>query len=291
MNTYLPAPWSELVARLHVGVEPLDALDPSRSPGRPPSRVAVLVERVPLPHPLPAHPDDGVGLPALHRSPTGRFALRFGARGTDAPDRIAIRIPIRITDPAQRYVPRRLWLPVPALDDVLAADDQPVKPPRSGRPVLFPGAARALAPGTTAVLGRVVRPGPAAEPVPWARVEAGPAGTGTVTWRAHGDRNGEFVLVVGALPRPAASATTGRIDLDVTVHGPPAPAPGDSVDSPTGSRGDPLWLLPLESVAALEAGDPVEAGTRIPLGHTRSVARTERLTRGRLLRPAPYVLP
>jgi hypothetical protein len=286
MNVYLAAPWQERVTRLHLGVEPLDAVDPGRSPGRPPTGVTVAVETVPLPHPLPARPDDTVGLPLLHRSRTGRFALPFGARTTDA----AATVALRIVDLSGRYVARRLSAPLPDLAAVLAAEDAPVKPPRALRPALFPGPAYGAAPGTTVLFGRVVRPGPERAPVPWARVEAGPAGSGVVSWRAHGDRDGTFALVVGPLPAPAALALTGVVDIDVTVHAAPPPAPGDPVDSPTGSWADPLSLLPVEAVAALGAGDPVEAGISIPAGQTRTITATLRLTRGRPLRPAPLVV-
>jgi hypothetical protein len=286
MNTYLPASWEGRVTRLHLGVDPVDAVDPTRVPGRPPSAVAVVVEKVPRPHPLPARPDDTVGLPALHRSRTGRFALLFGVPTTDSAPRIAVRI----VDPAGRYVPRRLSVPVPDLAAVLAADDADPKPPRTFRPVLFPGPWHGTAPGTTVLFGRVVRPGPDREPVPWARIEAGLAGSGMTRWRAHADRDGAFVLVVGPLPAPAATALTGLVDIDVTVHAPPPPSPTAPVDSPTGSRTDPLHLLPVEQVAALEGGDPAEDGTAIPPGHTLTVSATVRLTRGRPLRPAPFVV-
>ena len=290
MNTPLVAPWAERIARLHLGIDPVDALDRARGPGRPPSAVVVAVEKVPLPHPLPPPlmpgPDDAIGLPTLHRSRTGRFALLFGTRTTDG----AARVPVRIVDPAGRYVPRRLSVPVPDLATVLAAEGTGAEPPRALRPVLFPGPAYGTAPGTTLLLGRVVRPGPAREPVPWARIEAGLAGSAVVSWRAHADREGSFVLVVGPLAAPAALASTGVLDVDVTVHAAPPPTASDPVDSPTGSRADPLHLLPVEQVGALEAGDPVEGGTAIPPGHTRTVTATVRLARGRASRPAPFVV-
>jgi hypothetical protein len=286
MNVYLPAEWAERVSRLRLGVDPVDALNPGQTAGAPGSTLAVLVEKVPLPHPLPPHPDDTVGLPGLRRGRSGRFALRFGTPATDAVPRIAIRI----VDPAERFVPRRLSVPVPDLAAVLAADDRPAKPSRTLRPVLFPGSGRLLPPGTTAMLGRAVWAVPAGEPVAWARIEAGLAGSGVVTWRAQADRRGEFVLVVGQLPRPAATSTTGVVDVDVTVFGRRPPAPAVPVDSPTRSRADPLWLLPVEPVGALDAGDPAEAGTGLPAGYTRSATRTQTLPRGRPVRPDPIVV-
>jgi hypothetical protein len=285
MNVHLAAEWDERISRLRLGVEPVDALDPSGRPGS--SGAGVLIERVPRPYPLPAVLDDTIGLPALRRTRSGRFALCFGARATDTPPRLVIRI----VDPAQRYVPRRLSVPVPDLAAVLASENQPVKPARAHRPVLFPGARRSLPSGSTVLLGRVVRGAAGGPPVPWARIEAGLAGTGTVQWRAHGDRDGEFVLVVGALPQPYASSRTGTVDLDVTVYARPEPLDSDPADSPSGSRADPLWRLPVEPVAALEAADPAEAGTRLPADYTDHVSATQTLPRGRPFRPAPYVLP
>ncbi|WP_086843547.1 hypothetical protein [Amycolatopsis kentuckyensis] len=285
MNVYLAAEWDERVFRLRLGVDPVDALGSSERSGS--SDVGVLIEQVPRPYRLPAVVDDRLGLPALCRTRSGRFALCFGARAFDTPPRLAIRI----VDPAQRYVPRRLSVPVPDLASVLATEDQAVKPARAHRPALFPGARRPLPSGSTVLLGRAVRGAPDGPPVPWARIEAGLAGTGSVQWRAHGDRDGEFVLVVGALPQPYASSRTGTVDLDVTVHARPDPRDGDPVDSPSGSRADPLWWLPVESVAALEAADPTEAGTRLPAGYTDHVSTTQTLPRGRPFRPAPYVFP
>jgi hypothetical protein len=280
MNTYLPVQWAERVFRLRLGIDPVDALEPAHRPGR---TVSVLLERVPLPHPVPARPDDTIGLPALRRSPTGRFALRFGSAVTDT----APLIPIRIVDPTGQYVPRRLSVPAPALAAVLAADDRPAKPVRTHRPVLFPGRMRAFAPGTTAMLGRVVRDGRA---VPWARIEAGLAGGGPVRWRAHADHRGEFVLVVGPLPLPIATSRAETVDVDVAVFARDLPPDTDPVDSPSRSRADPLWLLPVEPVAALEAGDPVEAGLRLPAGYTHRITSRQTLTRGRAVRPAPIVV-
>jgi hypothetical protein len=280
MNTYLPVEWAERVFRLRLGVDPVDALEPLRRPG---FTVSVLVERVPLPHPVPALPDDSIGLPALRRSRTGRFALRFGSAITDT----APLIPIRIVDLSEEYVPRRLSVPAPALAAVLAADELPAKPARAVRPVLFPGRMRALAPGTTAMLGRVVRAGRA---VPWARIEAAPAGAGPVRWRAHADHRGEFVLVIGPLPLPVATSRAETIDIDVAVFARDLPPESDPVDSPSGSRADPLWLLPVEPVAALEAGDPVEAGLGLPAGYTHRITSRQTLTRGRAVHPVPIVV-
>ncbi|TYB64791.1 hypothetical protein FXF51_20270 [Nonomuraea sp. PA05] len=281
MNAYLPAAWAEGVFRLRLGVEPVDAVDPLREPGL---TVTVLLEKVPLPHPVPDRPDDGMGLPALRRSRTGRFAVRFGSRVTDT----AARLPIRIIDPAEQYVPRRLSVPAPLLADVLAADDLPAKPPRAHRPVLFPGRLRGLTPGTTALLGRVVRG--SATGVPWARIEAGLAGTGLVRWRAHADRHGEFVLVVGELPVPIVTSRAETIDIDVSVYARDAVPESEPVESPSRSRADPLWLLPVEPVAALEAGDPVEAGHLIPAGYGHRVTTRRTLTRGRAVPSDPIVV-
>ncbi|WP_250037778.1 hypothetical protein [Paractinoplanes maris] len=280
MNTYLSGDWAERVFRLRLGVDPVDALEPVRRPGL---TVSVLLERVPGPHPVPDRPDHTMGLPALRRSRTGRFALRFGSAVTDS----APLIPIRIVDPSEQYVPRRLSVPAPTFAAVLGTDDLPGKPARAHRPVLFPGRRRGLAPGTTAMLGRVVRAG---EAVPWARIEARPAGAGPVLWRAQADHRGEFLLVVGPLPVPVATSRATTVDVDVAVFARDLPPHSDPVDSPSRSRADPLWLLPVEPVTALGAGDPAEAGERLPAGYTHRITSRQTLPRGRAVRPAPIVV-
>jgi hypothetical protein len=291
VNTFLAPVWDEHVVRLRVGIEPVDALSPERGPHGAPSGLAVHVERVPLPHPLPPRPADpgapvdGIGLPALRRSPSGRFALAFGSRQTDTP----ARIEVRIVDHLRRHVPRRLSVPAPDLAGVLAADRGGAAPERACRPVLLPAPAYGLVPGATAVRGQAVW-GADGAPAQWVRVEARLSGAPAVSWRAHGDDRGEFLLVVGPLDQLQAMALTGTLDVDVTVHARPRPPDGSPVASPSASRDDPLWHLPIESVGGLGPGDPVALGTVVPPGYAASATRPVQCRRGDVVRTAPFVL-
>ena len=306
MNQVLDATWSEQVTRLRLGVGAVDAL----------GRAGVIaglglhVEDVPRPWPLPADPrrviGGDAGLPGVAASPSGRFALAFPVRETSTSDRVTVRV----VDPARRYVPRRLSVPAPALTTVIAADvahaADPALPltPRACWPRLFPGAAYGVAAGATVLRG-VVRAQDGTL-LPWARVVARTARSieivddqghvsmiQPVLGRAHGDDRGEFLLVVGALPREVAvAATTPTIDLEVVVQVRPVPPVGDPVDSPTGSRRDPLWHLPVEVVPSLDPDDDVTTGVTTPGGYVAGVTVALTLRRGAATRPAvPFVVP
>ncbi|SFO74615.1 hypothetical protein SAMN05660464_0921 [Geodermatophilus dictyosporus] len=292
MNTFLAPGWDERLDRLRLGIQPVDALADLPGPLDAPAGIAVHLETVPRPHPVPQpsadphRPTDGAGLPLLRRSPTGRFAVLVGSRRTDAP----ARLDVRIVDGARRYVPRRLSVPVPDVAAILAADEGGPFPDRACRPALFPGATYGVSTGATAVRGRVLWSSDGA-PAQWARVEARLSGTQAVSWRAHADQRGEFLLLVGTLRLQQAMARTGTLDLDVTVRARPRPASSAPVDSPTGSRADPLWHLPVERVGTLTPGDPVTAGTAVPPGYTATLTRAVRCRRGHVVRPDPFVLP
>jgi hypothetical protein len=272
VNEFVRADFEERVFRLRVGVEPVDAMETTGSVG-PLADTHVYVERVPLPHPLPPRPDDAIGLPPLRRSRTGRFAISFGSPHTDLPPRLELRI----VEPARCYVPRRLSLPAPDLATVLTAERTGSPLPRGCRAALFPGRAYPVPPGATTVRGTVrFADGTAAA---WARVEAR-AGTGQVVpWRAHGDVDGEFLLLIGPLGPVEARRPTTTVDITVTVRARPLPPVTAPVDSPTGSRADPLWHLPVEQVGAL-GPDPVAAGTALPPGYTATASRTVVCRRG-----------
>lgn len=249
MNTFVEAVYSESIARLAIGIEPIDAVR-----GR-------LV-----PRPLDLRFDTpSIAEWAIDRHRSGRFAIRF-ARGLTKP------VTVRLLDPHQRYVPRRLTFP---FDDVDAAPD-PER--RRRRPALYPGAAYDASAACTGLRGRVRRDG---EPMRWARVEA--AIDDAVVARAHGDQHGEFLLILG----PVASDTGDlpedlEIDVEVTVFG-PEPAPVTPVPPPE----DPLWDLPVEIAAAPGDPDPVTPGERLPDGYTLSVSRALRLPRGRITSVIP----
>jgi hypothetical protein len=292
MNEVIPEVWQERIARLRLGVEPVDAL------GRrgPLAGIGLHLEDVQRPAPLPPAPraaepfgevTSAVGLPAVHRNPSGRFAIAFGTKALD--DRARLRV--RIVDPQRRYVPRRLSIPVPALADVLAADAahelDPTQPLtlRACRPALFPGANYGAPAGATLLRGRVswAAGGP---PAQWVRVVAfasqAPQPRQPIG-RAQGDDRGEFLLILGTLTRELALGASQTIDVEVrgTARSVPDPDdPNNPVDSPTGSRDDPLWHLPVEPVGSLAPDDPVAAGTVDPAGFTDSFTAVVTCRRG-----------
>ncbi|HEU5387302.1 MAG TPA: hypothetical protein VFV73_15490 [Streptosporangiaceae bacterium] len=290
MNEILAPGWAERLTRLRLGIELADALG---RPG-PLAGLGLFSENVPRPHPVPRRPapGDAIGLPGVQQNPSGRFAIAFTARDAGAPDRIEVRA----IDPSRRCVPRRLSIPVPSLAAVLAADQahdiDPAVPlaPRACRPLLFPGAGYGPQAGATTIRGRATW-GPGGPPVQWARVEATADGAGhSGPWRAHGDDRGEFLLVIGVLSVMQAQQRSLTVDVNVTVHARPVPPPDTPVDSPAGSRRDPLWHLPVERLATLGSSDPVAAGEVLPPGYTATVSRVVTCRRGRPARPLPFVL-
>ncbi|GGR98244.1 hypothetical protein GCM10010169_48510 [Micromonospora fulviviridis] len=291
MNEILSPVWDEHVRRLRLGIAPRDALS-----GRDVfDGLDLHLEDVPRPHPVRlsaiAAADDAIGLPRIRPNPSGRFAIAFGGPSTDRP-----RLVLRIVDSRRRYVPRRLSVPVPHLATVRAFerghDIDPTRPlaARACRPVLFPGADHGALPSATVLRGRVTW-GAGGPPAPWVRVEARPtAGHGPVRWRGHGDDRGEFVLVIGALPLQLAKRPARTVDVEVVVRARPLPPSGTPVDSPAGSREDPLWHLPIEPVGNLDPADGVSTGAAVPAGYTKIAVQTVRCWRGGVTRPPPFVL-
>ena len=301
VNQVLGPSWSERVSRLRLGIAVRDGLGRSTAP----AGLGLYLEDVPRPWPYSTDPGlvlgGDAGLPGVPRSPAGRFALTFAARAAQD----ASRVLLRIIDPSRRYVPRRFSVPVPGEDTVLAAElahatDPSLPPlPRSFRPALFPGAAYGAAAGATVLRG-VVLDASTSVPVPWARVEARTAqpidviddqgnavATHPVLGRAHGDDRGDFLLMVGALPRDVVvTATTPMIELLVRVTAGPSPAVFDVSASPLQSPRDPVWGLPVEIVPDLAPDDGVTSGVTDPAGYTATVTETVSCRRGAATRPA-----
>jgi hypothetical protein len=293
VNEILPAVWSERVVRLRLGIEPVDAL------GRtgPLAGLGLHLEDVPRPVPLPrgrpgATPfgdiDAGVGLPRVPQSPSGRFAIAFPPAaprglandGTERPGQpTGAPLVVRILDRRRRYVPRRLSIPVPRLTEVLTADPPA---PRACRPALYPGTSYGPGPGATVVRARVTWDA-GGQPAQWVRVVAYAQGAPQPReplGRAHGDDRGEFLLVLATLPRELAGQRTQTLDVELQVTARPVPDKDVTVDSPTASRDDPLWHLPVEPVAALAPDDAVAAGTVDPPGFSASSTRVLPCRRG-----------
>jgi hypothetical protein len=286
-NAVLPEGWVERIYRLRVGVEVLDAL------GSPPplAGIQLHLEQVPRPHAVErdrlGFALDGIGLPAVHRTLSGRFAVLFGD-GRTTP------LAVRIVSSDRRYVPRRLHIPAPLEADVVAEEHAhgiPPFPPRTDlrrRPVLFPGAAYATQAGATVVRGRVVQAD--GTPVRWTRVVARPeADDLPVLGRARGDDRGEFVLVLAS-----TNAQLGApLSLDTTVRVVVTARPHPAVDTPAASTDDPLWDCPIEDLEAAGAPDPVADGTDDdPAAFTSSIERVLVCRRGRFTHPVEqFVLP
>lgn len=260
MNTFLPSRYSETVHRLALGIEPVDAVRGSI-----------------VPRPFDVEFDgQSIAEWRIDRHRSGRFAIRF-ARGIDSPVRL------RLVDPKQRYVPRRIAFPIVALAAIEAAeaanDDVPLAR-RARRPALFPGAAYDTSEAATGIRGHVVRGG---RPVRWARVEAAVEEDGVIG-RGMSDEHGEFLLLLGPVPEDIGDLPAPlTVDVAVTVYGPAAvPVPA----TPDEPLRDPLWDVPREQAAAVGAVDRVSPGTLTPsdppLSFTRTRTRALTLPLGRI---------
>lgn len=261
MNTVLPPRWSERSHRLALGVEPVDAARGGRI-GLP---VQVAMDRWDgrsrnNPPALPWEPADPRERIARSDACRHRLLLRPG---------IASPLDIRLLDGEKRYVPRRLSVELP--DTLSPPESPPGSPPeprpagRVIRPALFPGAAYPVPSGAVGCRGRVTAEG---APLRWARVVAERT-DGTVIGRAHGDENGEFLLLLSSETVVGAEMAL-PLRATVTVFGPgvpPSPLPGDPAD-------DPLWELPLEAADDTGFGAAVLAGEVEPDGYVAGSVRT-----------------
>lgn len=246
-NTLLPSRYTEIVHRLALGVEPLDAA--RRRPVA--SGLSVVLDGAPAPLP-PGPPAHGrcaavAGLASLDAHPSGRFSIlhRGGAEPPFA---------IRLVSCAGTFAPRRLEIPAPTLEEILG-DDPPGAETRARRITMFPGPNYATG-GLTGLRARVVRP--SGDPVRWPRVAG--AVDGEHVGRAQGDGNGEFLLVVGVVPDDFGDLVD-PLTIELTVVARPAPP---AVPDPPPS--DPLWDLPLEQVPAPGDPDDVSTGVDPPAG-------------------------
>ena len=268
MNQFLPSRFVEVIHRLALGIEPMDAQRSRR-----------------LSHELYVGYDAaqfGLPRPPIERHASNLYALRYQPGVTEQLDLRFFDLSERFYQPQydrRRIVPRRLRIPLMKLADVEAAEllDRKDFKRRIRRPVFFPGAAYAFDAMTTALRGRVMRNG---KPMRWARVVARLEGQTVVVGRAHGDDRGEFLLVVNtkdvtgsALPQP--------LKIEVSVFGPgvvPVPNPPDLPAL------DPLWDLPLEKIVANPGtDDPVETGEKLPDGYSANVKPVIEFTLGKCL--------
>jgi hypothetical protein len=176
-----------------------------------------------------------------------------------------------------------LRIPILSLADVEAQEqiDKQDFTRRIRRPVFFPGATYDEPSTATSLRGRVLRNG---KPMRWARVVARLAGEAVLAGRAHGDDRGEFLLLINAQVT-AGSALPIPLNIDVSIFGPAVEPIPNPADLPTR---DPLWDLPLETLAAPGTlVDQVASGEQLPPGYTATVTRTVAFTLGRCLSNEP----
>jgi len=287
MNAFLPSRYVEVIHRLLLGLQVMDAPRAQRLS----HAVEMRVEPKPWVDPLTddqqrwlraridARLSLSDGWDSVPRHASGRHVLSYG-------EGIGANVDIRVLDARERIVPRRLRIPLTSLgnpEKVSVLDALPVGQ-RSRTPSLYPGAAYDVSDRVTGLRGRVVVSDqgvpPRRVPVRWPRIEARiPAGGPLVAW-AHGDQHGEFLLV---LPPEAIAAPAVQIprtlSLDIIAHGrrglPAAPPPV------LVRRADPFWDLPLETLGVpgvLPATDAVALGRAIPADYNGSFTQSVTFT-------------
>lgn len=268
MNQFLPSRYAEVVHRLALGIEPIDAQRSQR-----------------LSHALFVGYDAaqfGLPRPLIERHDSNLYALRYQPGVTKQLDLRFFDLSERFYQPQydrRRIVPRRLRIPLLTLAEVEAEEliNKKDFKRRIRRPVFFPGSAYAFDAMTTGLRGRVMRNG---KPMRWARVVARLEGQTIIVGRAHGDDRGEFLLLFnarevinGALPKP--------LKIEVSVFGPGAVPVPNPPDLPAL---DPLWDLPLEKILASPGDDdPVETGDKLPDGYSANVKPVIEFTLGKCL--------
>jgi hypothetical protein len=277
-NEFLPSRYVEVIDRLALGIEPIDAQRGGR-----------------LAYPLQIQHEasvSGLPRPPIERHESNLYALRF-QKGITTP--LQLRF-FDSTSPSyrperdrRRIVARRFSIPILDRATVEAAEkteaDANSKEAkdfrrRIRRPVFFPGAAYDFCATTTGLRGRVMRGG---KPMRWARITATLNGSAVVVGRAHGDDRGEFLLLINASVT-TGSATPTPLAIKVTVTGPqtmPTPAPPDLPDI------DPLWDLPVEVLSTPGADDPTAIGETIPWAVKKEVTRVINFPIGECLTGEP----
>ncbi|HEX5703534.1 MAG TPA: hypothetical protein VFX97_10085 [Pyrinomonadaceae bacterium] len=271
MNQFLPERFDEIIHRLALGIEPIDAQRGRR-----------------LSYELQVGYDAtlaGLRRPPIERHNSNLFALRYQPGVPDSTGRVDLRFfdqgdsTYRAEKDRRRIVPRRLRIPILTESDV-EAQEQISRLDfrrRTRRPQFFPGAAYDFTGSSTCMRGRVVRAGAAMR---WARVVARLAGSPVVVGRAHGDDRGEFLLLINAAVT-SGSAWPDPLEITVSVFGPDPFPPVVAADV---KARDPLWDLPLEALSAPGAAvDNVATGDQLPGEYTKSVTDTFTFKLGKCL--------
>ena len=278
MNQVVPDVYVEHIERLVLGIEPRDAKRRQRIA----HPIEIAIEGPPLTTDMKRGLRDNgrVLTDTMRRVPrhsSCRHVLVYGL--PPKPD-----ITLRFLDRYQRFVPRRIKVPLVMMTDPtdpteLDTIDAPPAVPvgsrpgtlRTRRPQLFPGAAYDLSEQTTGLRGRVVRPDAADptvfHPARWARIDA--VRNGAPVGTAHADHKGEFLLLLD--PEAVREGQlVANLTVAVTAHAPlNALPPPSALDEEV----DPLWDLPLETLAAPGTIlDGVADGTTLPPGYTTGSA-------------------
>jgi hypothetical protein len=295
----------DAIHRLALAVAPVAR--PTRGPVGPGIRVGREVPRPPSRRRRRGEPLDPLG---------GRLDVALDAHSSVFTLRHRLDIPLpppgsplvgevvlRLDDPARRYVPRRLRVPMWSRWRVEEPDSDPAvatvkAEARTVTPWMLPGSAYQPPGGATGLRGRLLRhvAGQPDEPVPWPRLRAlGPANE--VVGHAHGDDRGEFLLLVettGTIPPPPPSKLPIR--LAVWVPDPAAQPPPNQLIA----EGDPLGELVIEDAVRRVPGAPpgsvdavVLRGEAIPASYLRATLAprpAEDFTVGELVQPDPYYL-
>jgi hypothetical protein len=285
MNRFLDARYVEQVDRLVLGIEPRDAKREMRI-GQP---IDVVVEGLPLtPRMMQAVLDQGRVLSdtmrRVQRHASCRHVLVYDRAPHDS-------VTLRLLDRWQRFVPRRLQVPLVALVHPELPSELDVVPAnqRTRRPQLFPGAAYDVSEQTTGLRGRAVRRDPVdatvTHPARWARIDA--VRNGETVGTAHADHNGEFLLLLDAEAVREGQLVTPLV-VTVTARAPrSAPVPPSALAAAV----DPLWDLPLELLAAPGVTpDGVADGIVLPAGYDGSATQAVEFQYGvlRSLGVAPF---
>jgi hypothetical protein len=257
---------ANVLHRLALGVECLDAVTGRRV------RTSVRIGREVDPRLLPRGYDQEWPCLSLPGKGTGQSYLRF-----DYATPVHSPLLLRVLDPARRFVPRRLRLPLWTLAEILAAEATPTAVPAASRivrPWLWPGSAALPPSGMTVIRGTVMT---GSKPVRWARVTA-VRHADVAVGHGHADERGEFAVVItgtGTLPPPAPST----IDIDLQVIAP------DPATAPAVDPFDPCADLVIEPVPRpsspplpAELDNPVLRGTATPAGYSPNTAAVPMLT-------------
>lgn len=277
-NEFLASRYVEVIERLALGIEPIDSQRGSR-----------------LNYPLQIQHEAslaGLPRPPIERHDSNLYALRY-QRGITTPLQLRFfdssSLLYRPEHDRRRIVARRFLIPILDRPTVETAEKTEADAAnkeaknfkrRIRRPVFFPGAAYDFSATTTGLRGRVMRGG---KPMRWARITATLNGSTVVVGRAHGDDRGEFLLLISATVT-TGSAVPKPLAIKVTVTGPlnlPVPAPPDLPDI------DPLWDLPVESLAAPGADDPAAQGETMPWVAQKEVSRVINFPVGECLSGEP----